>query len=169
MNLRRVSVALAVTGGLLLSFTGVAGAGLQTPRDMTATPSTGPIGQVVVIANAANSPCGGQQGDGPAQVSLTVTKPDTQSEVTVVVLADSSGNWSYSYTTTDQLGTYTVEGTCTDVPNVPAQVSATDFDYTDATFDIVAPATTTTEPSTTTTVAPAVAAVAAQTTPAFTG
>ena len=41
------------------------------------------------------------------------------------------------------MGTYVVEGSCVDVQNSPSQTAATDFDYTDATFEITAAVTTT--------------------------
>ncbi len=171
MNLRRPLAALGAASLLLVGLSGAAGAGLVTPHDMLATPSEGPVGQHVVITNATNSPCGGQPNDLPGEVALTIIKPDNSTELDVIVQADDSGHWTYTYNATDQVGTYTVEGTCTGVQNAPQQTSATDFDYTDATFDIVAAATTTTTaaPATTTTVATAPPAVAAVATPALTG
>ena len=137
MNGRRLTVVLGAAFALLLGSAGLAGAGIQVPHDMLATPSTGPVGQVVVITNAANSPCGGQQGDGPADMFLAIIKPD-DSELDVTSLpVDENGNWTYSYTQTDQVGTYTVEGTCNG-QSIPQQTGAVNFDYTDATFDITA-------------------------------
>ena len=170
MNGRRLTVALSATIALLVGSAGLAGAGVQIPRDMLATPATGPIGTVVVIHNAANSPCGGQQGDGAADMFLAIIKPD-DTELDVSDLAvDENGDWTYSYTQTDQVGTYTVEGTCNG-QSIPQQTSAVNFDYTDATFDITAAVTTTTTaaPTTTTTTPTAPPAVAATSTPAFTG
>jgi len=173
MDVRRLLVASGAAFALLVGFAGSASAGKVQPHDMLATPSAGTVGQHVTITNAANSKCGGSQGDGPAEVSLSIIKPDTHTETDVIVEATAAGNWSYLYTPTDQVGTYTVEGTCTDVPGQGAETSATDFDYTDATFDIAAAVvTTTTSTSTTSTTQPpatAPPAVAAEATPALTG
>jgi len=174
MKLRRPIVVLGVAAASLLGVCAVpASAGIQFPHDILATPSAGTVGQVVVITNAANSPCGGQQGDGPAQVNLSVTKPDTTTVTDATVLADASGNWTYSYTTTDQVGTYRVAGTCVDVPNLGGAITAaTDFQYNPTTFDITAPVDSSTTSSSTTTSTPAPPAPPAKPTPSnptFTG
>jgi hypothetical protein len=170
MNVRRLSVALGASFVLLVGSASLAGAGTTPPHDILATPSQGEIGQVVVISNAVNSPCGGGVQDGPAEVLLSVDKPDLSTVLETTVPADASGNWSYSYTTTDQIGTYRVKAFCQDVPNAVV-TSATDFSYTETTFVIAAAVTTTTTaaPVTTTTAAPAPPAVAAAAQPTFTG
>ncbi|MGZ4717617.1 MAG: hypothetical protein ACXWCB_13090, partial [Acidimicrobiales bacterium] len=113
-------------------------AGNVAPEDMIASPNTGPVGQVVNIHNALNSPCGGQEGDGPAQVELIIIRPDTTEDDVTVLTDDATGNWSADYVNTDLVGTYTVEADCSDQQQVPdVRVNATGFAYTDATFQIV--------------------------------
>ena len=169
MNARRLLLAVS-TAALLVGGTVAvpASAGNIVPRDMIASPNVGPVGQVVTIHNAENSPCGGQQGDGPAQVDISVARPDQVVDEITVLTDEGTGDWAVDYDTTDVLGTYDVEATCVD-QNIPkgAVTRATDFDYTDTSFVIQAAVTTTTAaPTTTSTAAPA-AAVAA--TAAFTG
>ncbi len=188
MNVRRVT-ALAIAASSVSVFCAApAFAGAQAPKDMVATPSVGPIGQIIQIKNAANSPCGGQQGDGPAQVDVTVTKPDSTVEPTATAYADQHGDWTLGFIDTDQVGVYQVTAYCGDVPNVPSGMSsaqATDFFYSATSFTIEAqqPTTTTTTSTTTTptstttstiaatttTTAAAQPAVAAAATPSFTG
>ncbi len=159
-----VSTAVLLAGG---SVAVPASAGIQPPHDMIATPNTGPVGQVVTIHNAANSPCGGQQGDAPAQVDISVARPDQVIDEINVLTDDSTGDWSIEYTTTDVVGQYDVEATCVD-QNIPAGAitAATDFDYTNTSFEIVAQVPTTAAPTTSSTAAPAPAVDA---TAAFTG
>jgi len=171
MNSRRIILGAAAAAFMVTGLVAApAGAGVTAPADMIATPNTGPVGQNVVISNASNSPCGGQEGDGPAQVDLIIVRPDTTEDNLTVLTDDATGDWSIGYINTDLLGVYTVEGYCGDQPNPSVHANATDFFYTDATFEITAdePTTTTTTaaPTTSSTAAPA-AAVAA--TAAFTG
>lgn len=167
MHARRLllaaSTAVLLLGGL--SVATPAGAGVQAPHDMIASPNTGPVGTHVSISNAENSPCGGQLGDGPAQVDVLVTQPDgNDSNASVDV--DEAGNWVIVYLDTTQVGTYTAVADCLDVPS-GAVPRATDFAYTPVTFVITAAEPTTTAAPTTTSTAPAAAAVDA--TAAFTG
>lgn len=149
-----------LTGGIVAV---PASAGVQAPHDMIATPNTGPVGTNVVISNAENSPCGGQEGDVPAEVALIIIRPDDTEVDLTVPTDDATGNWSVGYTNTDLVGTYTVEGDCLDQQQVPnVRVNATGFAYTDLTFEITAQVpTTTATPTTTAPPAPAVAATAA--------
>jgi hypothetical protein len=138
---------------------------------MLAAPSSSPVGTTVNISNAANSPCGGAQGDAPAETLLTVTKPDGVTVTDATALSSSAGDWSYAYTGTDQVGTYQVTGFCQDVP-ATLRATATDFTYTDTSFEIVAAVTTVTTATPATTVTTAAAAEPATATPArptFTG
>jgi hypothetical protein len=169
MHVRRLLLAVS-TAAVLVSGTVAmpALAGTAAPQDMIATPNVGPVGQVVTIHNAANSPCGGQQGDPPAQVDVSVLRPNEDVDELTVLTDDGTGDWSIEYTTTDLVGQYDVEATCVD-QDIPsgAVARATDFDYTDTSFEIqAAEPTTTAAPTTTSTAAPA-AAVGA--TAAFTG
>jgi hypothetical protein len=155
-----VSTAVLLAGG---SVALPASAGVQAPRDMIATPNTGPVGTNVVISNAENGPCGGEEGDGPAQVELIIIRPDGTEDDATVLTDDETGNWSVGYINTDLVGVYTVEGDCSDQDVPEVRVNATGFSYTDATFTITAdePTSTTAAPTTTAAPAPAVAATAA--------
>ena len=170
MSPRRILLGAAAAAFLVTALSASpAGAGNIIPRDMIASPNTGPVGTHVAISNAANSPCGGQEGDGPAEVLITVTKPDSTTAETSATPAE-SGDWSLVYFDTDQVGTYGVEATCAEQDSIKS-TNATNFDYTDTSFVITAaevPTTTptTAAPTTSSTAAPA-AAVAA--TAAFTG
>jgi hypothetical protein len=166
MNPRRafvgISAAALLAAGILA---GPVGAGVQAPHDMIASPNTGPVGTHITISNAENSPCGAQKGDGPAEVAVTVTKPDEDDSDTFVV-PDEAGNWEVVYIDTDQVGTYVVDAYCGDAPET-VSTNATDFTYTQASFVVTAQTpSTTAAPTTTSTAAPASAVDA---TAAFTG
>ncbi|HEX7444305.1 MAG TPA: hypothetical protein VF320_10475, partial [Acidimicrobiales bacterium] len=106
MKLRRSLVGISIASLALVGWCAVpASAGVQSPRDMLAAPSSSPVGTTVNISNAANSPCGGAQGDAPAETLLTVTKPDGVTVTDATALSSSAGDWSYAYTGTDQVGT----------------------------------------------------------------
>ena len=168
MNPRRIVLGAAAAFLLIGIAAAPVGAGVAAPRDLIASPNTGPVGTHVTISNAANSPCGGQEGDGPASVDVLVTKPDgTDANVSIDV--GESGDWELVYFATDQVGTYLVDGQCIDESDGDQVANATGFDYTETSFEITAAevsTTTTAEPTTSSTAAPA-AAVAA--TAAFTG
>jgi hypothetical protein len=155
MNPRRAIVGVSAAALLLAGIlAGPVDAGVQAPHDMIATPNTGPVGTSVEIYNADNSPCGGQQGDGPAEVSVEIERPDGDVEGTTAT-PDEEGDWSVGYIDTDVVGSYVVNASCFDVESdVTSQ--ATDFLYSPVTFVITGQATTaTTAPTTTSTAAPA--------------
>jgi len=167
MHARRLTLAVSAAVFLVagISVAVPADAGVQAPHDMVASPNTGPVGTHVTISNAKNSPCGGQDGDGPAQVDVLVTQPNGD-DANASVAPDLDGNWELVYFDTAQVGTYTAVADCIDAPT-DLVTRATDFGYTPVTFVITADEpTTTAAPTTTSTAAPA-AAVAA--TAAFTG
>jgi hypothetical protein len=137
---------------------------------MVATPSSGAPGQQIVIHSI--DPCGGQDGDGPTEVLLNILKPDGVTEADLTITPAEDGSWTYTYTSTDQLGTYNAEADCADVLTLEVlHPLATDFAYGDITFDIAAATTTTTASTTTTAPATTTTAAAQPVTaePAFTG
>ncbi len=192
MTVRRFTAVAIAASSVGIFCASPAFAGLQAPKDMVATPSVGPIGQHILISNGGSSPCGGQEGDGPTPVDVTITKPDSTVLPPATAFPDQDGDWTIGFLDTNLAGVYQVTAFCADVVTPPEGLSsalATDFSYTPTSFTIQAAQVTTTTTSTstttstttapttttstiaatTTTTAAAQPAVAAAVTPTFTG